>query len=244
MHSAAVAALVLGLMFSFADRADAARGTALYGAPKVGSCYDISGAAASQQVSTSAKTVGCRTRHTLWVVAVTAMPERYVARQRDGSPLIGRAQGYFDRVCLPAISRAVGGLGDNFARSAYMYYWFVATPADQKAGGHWLSCSVGIAKAQNLVVTRTDKPVKVTNGLPNALQMCGTKSYAATTCAATHLYRQTYAFAVRYRLTKTKAQAAAQRTCPGHVTSPTWMYWWREIKPRDNFITCLTRTRH
>ena len=239
----AVAALVIGVMFSFAGEAAAARTKALYGAPKVGSCYYVSGRAASGKASTSAHPVNCHKPHTLWVVAVTAMPERYVAQQHDGSKLKGKALGYFDRVCLPALSRAVGGLGENFARSAYLYYWFVATARQQKAGGHWMSCSVGIAKAQNLVVSRKRRLTKIADGLPNALQLCGTRTYAGTTCAARHLYRQTYAFAVDHRLTKTKAQAAAQRTCPRHVSSPSWMYWWRSIKPKDNLITCLTRTR-
>ncbi len=241
---AAIAALVVGVLLYFAEDAGAARGTALHGAPKVGSCYDISGRTASQNSSTSAQTVNCRKPHTLWVVAVTAMPERYVAQQRNGSPLTGKAVRYFDSVCLPAISRAIGGLGKNFARSAYMYYWFVTTAAQQKAGGHWMSCSVGIAMAQNLVVTRKTKPTKINTGVPNVLQLCGTSTYAGTTCAAKHLYRQTYAFAIQHRLTTTAARAAAQRTCPGHVASPSWMYWWRAIKPQDNFITCLTRTRH
>lgn len=243
---AAAVALVLTVVFVFfsSKGAGAARGNALYGAPRVGSCYDISGRTASHNVSTSAQTVNCRKQHTLWVVAVTAMPERYVAQQRDGFPLTGKAVRYFDNVCLPAISRAIGGLGDNFARSAYMYYWFVPTASQQKAGGHWMSCSVGIAQAQNLVVTKKAKPAKINTTLPNALQLCGTKTYAGTNCAAKHLYRQTYAFAVRHRLTKTTAQAAAQRICPRHVMSPSWMYWWRAIKPRDNFITCLTQTRH
>jgi hypothetical protein len=241
---AAFAALVIGVAFFFAGGAGAARGNALYGAPKVGSCYNVTGRTASQKASTSAQPVNCRKRHTLWVVAVTAMPERDVAQQRDGSPLKGEAVRYFDRVCLPAISRAIGGLGENFARSAYMYYWFVATAAQQKAGGHWMSCSVGIAKAQDLVVTNKAKPTKINARLPNALQLCGTRTYAGTTCAAKHLYRQTYAFAVHHRLTKTTMQAVAQRTCPAHVASSTWMYWWRVIKPKENLITCLTRTRH
>lgn len=240
---AAVAALVIGAAFSVADTAAAARSNPLFGAPRVGSCYDVSGRTASDKASTGAQPVNCRKPHTLWVVGVTAMPERYVAQQRDGSKLTGKAVGYFDRVCLPALGRAVGGLGENFARSAYMYYWFVATAAQQKAGGHWMSCSLGIAKGQDLVVSRKATPTKIPNGLPNALQLCGTKTYAGTTCAAKHLYRETYAFPVHHRLTAAKAQAAAQQACPRHVSSPSWMYWWRSIKPKDNFVTCLTRTR-
>jgi hypothetical protein len=239
----AVAVLVVGVALSLADAAAAARSTSLYGAPAVGSCYDVSGRTASDKASTSTRPVNCHKPHTLWVVAVTAMPERYVAEQHDGSNLKGKALIRFDRVCLPAIGRAVGGLGENFARSAYAYYWFVATAAQQQAGGHWMSCSVGIAKVQHLVVTRKHAPTRITNALPNALQLCGTRSYAGTTCAARHLYRQTYAFAVGHRLTRTTAQAAARRTCPMHVSSTSWMSWWRSITPKDNFITCLTETR-
>lgn len=239
---AAVAALVIGVVLSLGDDAAAARGTALYGAPKVGSCYNVSGSTAWHQSSTSAQTVNCRARHTLWVVAVTVLPERYVAQQHNGSALTGKAIGYFDRVCLPAISRAVGGLGANFARSAYMYFWFVPTAAQQRAGAHWLSCSVGIASAQNLVVSNQAEPTKINTVLPNALQLCGTATYAGTNCAAKHLYRQTYAFAVHHRLTITTMRAAAQRTCPAHVMGLSWMYWWRVITPTDNFITCLTQT--
>ena len=107
-----------------------------------------------------------------------------------------------------------------------------------------MSCSVGIVEAANLVITKKIKPTKINHGLPNALQLCGTSAFADTTCAAKHLYRQTYAFAVRHRLTRTQAQAAANATCPRHVASRSWMYSWHAIKPKDNFITCLTRTRH
>ena len=135
---AAIVALVIGVVFSsavsFAENAGAARANALYGAPKVGRCYDVSGRTASSKASISAPTVNCRTRHTLWVVAVTAMPERYVAEQHNGSPLKGKAQGYFNHICLPAVSRVLGGLGRNFAHSAYQENWFVAaTAAQQKA---------------------------------------------------------------------------------------------------------------
>lgn len=215
---------------------------ALWGAPKPGTCYDVPGRYAAKP-SLAAHTVGCRHRHTMWVVAAAKIPARYAAAVVNGHPLAGKSAKIFYRICNPAVARAAGGFDTGFARSAYGYYYFVPTKAQQKAGAHWLSCTMGIFDAKNLVTTSKAKPAKIGKRIPDALQLCGTKGYLGTTCRATHVYRQSYAYTVRHRLTQTGLQKSVHRVCPSHVASSTWMYYRREITLKDNLVTCLTKTR-
>src|SRR5579875_249885 len=84
--------------------AAAAHTNALQGAPKVGRCYNISGQTANKP-ATSAHTVACSKRHTLWVVAVTRVPKSVAAARGRG---LAKVEKYYESACVPAVRQAIG----------------------------------------------------------------------------------------------------------------------------------------
>jgi hypothetical protein len=222
--------------------AGASRSTALFGAPKVGTCYDISGKVAAKPSVTSS-TRACSKVHTLWIVAVRSIPASVVAGQGSGPPNPATQRTY-DKVCVPAIKRSLGSLGAAFARSAYEGFWFFPSAAQQKHGAHWMSCETGVlAGHEKLSPSKAKKPMKVTAGLPDRIRMCGTPRYYVTDCADKHTYRESYSFLVKKRSSSTVAQRQADRTCPKHVHSAAWMYVTVSVGSTKRFyVTCLTQT--
>ena len=58
-------------------------------------------------------------------------------------------------------------------------------------------------------------------------------------CSAPHVYRATFATVVKGKVGT--AQKVADRTCPKHVSSSTWMWSSRGISAKQFLLTCLTR---
>ena len=212
-----------------------AQADVLTGAPQVGQCYDVTRQVAYEDASVEATPVDCSQSHTLWVTAVAEIPAEIPIDSTD------KAYGEFaNSVCLPSIKPVLGDNRLKFARSAYGSFNFHATDAQQAEGARWLVCTVGIVGSVKTLVSSTKAtPAKVTGKLPTKLQLCGSARYDRVNCSAPHVYRATWATVVDARIST--AQKVADRTCPRHVSSQTWMWSSRGISSKQFLLTCLTR---
>ena len=208
----------------------------LDGAPAVGECYDVSRRTAYEADMLEVATVPCTEKHTLWVAGVVELPAEVPLDSEDAA--YGRA---VNTACLAATKKAVGDAGLKYARSAYGTFSFHATDAQQALGAHWASCTVGAhGSARTLQRTTKRKPAQVTSRLPRRLQLCGSARYERVSCSKPHTYRAVYATWVKGAISQTAGQRAADRICPQHVSSRTWMWTTRPGTGRFS-LTCLTR---
>ena len=214
----------------------AAQTATLDGAPAVGACYDVSRRTAYEADMLEVATVPCTEKHTLWVAGVVELPADVPLDSQDAA--YGRA---VNTACLAATKKALGDAGLKYARSAYGTFTFHATDAQQAVGAHWASCTVGThGSAKTLQRTTKRKPAQVTARLPRRLQLCGTARYERVSCSKPHTYRAVYATWVKGEISSTAGQRAADRICPKHVSSRTWMWSARPDTGRFS-LTCLTR---
>lgn len=214
----------------------AAEAVTLDGAPAVGECYDVSRRTAYEADVLEVATVPCTEKHTLWVAGVVELPADVPLDSSDAA--YGRA---VNTACLAATKKAVGDSGLKYARSAYGTFTFHATDAQQAVGAHWASCTVGLhGSAKTLQRTTKRKPAQVTSRLSRSLQLCGTARYERVSCSKPHTYRAVYATWVSGQYSSTAGQRAADRICPQHVSSRTWMWSTRPDTGRFS-LTCLTR---
>ena len=218
--------------------AEASTSSAMYGAPKAGSCYSISGKAVAKR-ATSARAHSCRKAHTLWVAGVARVPASMDITTADTAPpLIALVM----KACGSAVGHKIGKLGRSWGLSAYNWYWFFPT-AQQQRGAHWISCEVGITAGKNrLVTTRQVKPTHMSMNPRNNLRLCGTKTYYFTNCARAHAFRATYAQV--YRATDATYQAKAARLCTRHLRGHGWMYAHRYLHGHRWVVSCLQRNHH
>jgi hypothetical protein len=234
--SALIVAIPVAVLATNQAAASAAPDPALTGAPKAGQCYDLSDKQ-SAATSTSAAAVPCTQSHTLWIYRVAKVDSSLdLTDSTDLATAVNQA-------CTSSTTKhAIGNLELPFAKSAYTFAHFAPTKDDIAAGAHWISCEAGLFGGKNkLAVTKIKKLVKTTDKkLPDAFQLCGSRTYYLTNCADKHSFRSTYAFWVNGKYSTTKATKAAQKTCPKHVKrNNPFLYSSRVIYSSKFSITCL-----
>ena len=233
---AAVAAILAAT--ALLPTAQATAGTdPMAGAPEVGDCFDIT-VDQAEKFSTSKHPVDCAQDHTAVVIAVGKLPSRLDWSSSEEA--IIRAVG---RVCDAAFDDRFNYDALRYYRSQYAQWWFGPTAAQQDAGARWFDCLVTIRDDRGLVDLPNKLP-KLTRKLPNVVARCVTAKYAYTTCADTHAWRSSYAFYVTGKLTERSLNAAANRVCPRHVTTPrTWLRSAWDIKGKRFIVGCYSKTR-
>lgn len=208
----------------------------LAGAPKVGSCYDITRAQAYRH-TIKESSFACSTRvHTLWVVGVFAVP--------DDVPLDSDSRAFREFAysrCTAAEEDAVGDRPLLLARTVYRSYLFTPTPAQRSAGGRWVSCTLGLIDNARLHRNRITSPPRLL-GLPDSIAACaGAKYYVP--CSRPHTYRAVYAKTVYEKPTQRAMEHAVRTICPRHVRTDD--YFGEVIFGRATSfeVTCFDATR-
>ncbi len=235
---AAAAALVLAGSSVVAAPAQAGQDpAATAGAPKVGSCVDMTLKQAIAESYTGAA-VSCSAAHTGLVTAVGSLPSGL-----DWSSSSTEIKDLVNARCLSAAQKLVGPNVLQHYRSQYTRFWFRPTASQRDAGARWFSCVLAISEDSTLAELPR-RLVQLSNHLPDSVARCVTSTYDYTTCADSHTWRSTHAFYVRGTLTKKSLDRAAGAVCPRFVTGRNWLRSAWDISGPRFIVGCYTKTAH
>ncbi|MBZ5735686.1 hypothetical protein K8Z61_14420 [Nocardioides sp. TRM66260-LWL] len=231
----ALAAVAAPLAATAPARAADAAPDRLAGAPKVGSCYDVT-LKQSEGEYLRATSFACSTRsHTVFVVGVAEVP--------SDVPLTSDSRALFafrDKACRPAFGRAIGTDRNLQARSTYLPSYFLPTPQQREAGARWISCTLGTLNAGAYERDRLTSPRRVT-GLPKSVSGCTAKDLIVP-CTRRHEFRLTWAGTIYEKPTARTIDTAGRRLCPRHVRTAAYTYNVRFATPTSFVLACGTRT--
>ena len=237
---AVAAALAATALLPATLSAPATAGTAadpMAGAPAVGDCFDITLAQAGKFANPE-DPVKCSNDHTSVVMRVGELPSRL-----DWDSPKDELTKLASRVCLDAFDDKFGYDTLRYYRSQYQWFWFAPTTAERDAGARWFDCEISIRDDRGLIDLPRTLP-RLTKKLPNVVARCVTSKYAFTNCADTHEWRSSYAFYATGRATERNINAAANRVCPRHVTTPRrWLRSAWDVPGKRFIVGCYSHTR-
>lgn len=233
--AAVVLLLVGGVLAALAPAPAVAGDAGYYGSPPTGSCFDLT-LRQAHAASTREAPVDCTRHHTLVVTAVALLPE-----ELDWSSPRSEIVKAVLTVCPPAQASVIGRNKLQLYRSQYLWYFFTPTNAQKRVGARWFDCLTGVAEDTKL----TSLPLNLTplsNHLPDDVARCVTGDLHSTTCADTHVWRSSWAFYARGRVTEAAVRRAANRTCPAHVTSRRFLFSYEDVPGRRYIVGCYSKT--
>jgi hypothetical protein len=207
--AAAIAATLLATPSSSAEEAPGAA-RLNYAVPEVGDCHRL----ALRQVAATSDpkpTVSCDSKHTLVTIAV-----KRLSGSVDWDDKLA-LQNKIGVKCERGMRAALGRNDKLRSQTAYLWFWFIPTPAQIKQGAKWLRCDMGLSGATKLMPLPTD--VRLGSKLPDRVARCLDARAYATACARPHVWRATGAFRLAGpRPDERRARAAARRGCPRFTT--------------------------
>ena len=205
--------------------------------PTVGSCYDMT-AKETDASSVPRAAVDCSAAHTSEVIAVGTLPDGVTWTSAKKDILAAVVP-----VCGKAWNKVTGGNLLRQVRSQYDFVWFQPTADEQALDARWFSCHI-VAWNDDGLAPLTHPLPKLTARTSDSVATCVTGSLDFTTCADKHAWRSSYAFYVSGKATKRKLNAAANRTCPRHVTSRKWLRNGITASSKRFIVVCYSQTKH
>jgi hypothetical protein len=207
-------------------------------APSVGDCFDFTLTQGYGRSLRDEDPVDCAQGHRAVVAAVGKLPARldWDSPERQ----LSKAQG---TICSDGYDDLIGSNHLlRWYRSQYVPWRFDPTSAQRAHGARWFDCMISVQGARGLVDLPATLP-RVTTNLPDSVARCVTSKSAYTTCAQTHAWRSSYAFYASGKATDRNVDAAANRVCPHHVTSRTWLRSAWDIVGKRYVVGCYSKTR-
>jgi hypothetical protein len=204
-------------------------------APTVGACYDFT-AQEADGASLPRAAVDCAAAHTSEIIAVGTLPGELTWSSAQDDVMAATAP-----VCAGAWDRVTGGNLLRQARSQYDFVWFQPTAAEQAAGARWFSCHI-VVREDNGIAPLPHPLPKLGKRISDAVATCATGSLAFTTCADKHAWRSSHSFYATGKPTKRTVDAAANRTCPRHVTSRKWLRTAFDVPGKRFVVICYSKT--
>lgn len=229
--------LVAGLAAQSARAAD--EDPQLTGAPAVGSCYDAS-YAQGRQTALSQQSFDCNTRiHTMWVVGVSKIPERYRNVTPDSKELVA----WIHQTCQAAFDQSLGTNMNRRLRSLVQGWNFLPTQAQIDAGARWASCTLSIVDEGQLHRSRTVRFPSLKAGIPNEVAWCLRAGQYDRPCVRTHTHRAVWATVVYRKPTEANMRSAGY-TCRNHVRNFRYSryYTWKRSASSFNLV-CFEPTK-
>jgi hypothetical protein len=205
-------------------------------APTVGACYDVT--AQEAEVDTLPRAaVDCAAAHTSEIIAVGTLPDElsWSAAEDDLAAALAP-------VCARAWDRATGGNLLRQVRSQYDFVWFHPSAAEQAIGARWFSCHMVVREDNSLAPLPHPLP-RLGKRTSDAVATCVTGSLEFTTCADKHAWRSSHSFYATGKPTKRSVDAAANRTCPRHVTSRKWLRTAFDVPGKRFVVICYSQTK-
>lgn len=234
---AAAAALVLGVSLAHGP-ANAAEDPTLTGAPAVGDCFDITEAQTYPMTLPGEEPVDCAEDHTALVVGVGRLP-----RHLTWASPMAEVRHAMSLGCAAGYRRLIGTDDRLYYRSQYYLLQFIPTAAQRDAGARWFDCMMAIGNDTGLVDLPRTLP-RLGQRIPDLVARCVTASLDYTTCADTHAWRSSFTFFARGKPTGKNIDAAADRVCPHHVTSRTWVRDAWDVSGPRFIVGCYSKDRH
>ncbi|MCW2785066.1 MAG: hypothetical protein JWP74_1583 [Marmoricola sp.] len=162
-------------------------------APANHACYDLD-IAAALQLSSTAKAVPCRGRHTAVTVYVGRIPLTIGGHVRAmGST---RVQSIVGRTCRRKVDAHVGGSTEVQRLSRVQAVWFSPTASGSALGARWFRCDLVIAADahQFAALPQHTRGLLARSGALARFGTCGTAAPSAAgfhrlTCSAAHTWR-------------------------------------------------------
>jgi hypothetical protein len=204
--------------------------------PAHGACHDLTTKEADA-ASVPRAPVDCAAAHTSEVIAVGALPDELTWNSSKSDltsailPVCGRA---WDRVTGGNLLRQV--------RSQYDFVWFQPTAAEQETGARWFSCHA-VARTDDGLAALPHPLPKLGKRSPDAVTTCLTGSLKYTTCADKHVWRASHSFYATGKPTRRAIDAAANRTCPRHVTSRKWLRQGFDSPGKRFIVVCYSKNK-
>jgi hypothetical protein len=243
-----VAAAVVAALFTTtpAQAGQSRAGTAMTGAPTVGTCSTMTAAQAGAKTDASTA-VRCKKAHTAWVAGVVKLPAALdwsTASAKDLFRVVATK-------CAPDVLKSLGP--DSWPRAdntAYDYVWFRPTKSDLAAGARWLSCTIVLEHGKKLADLPKRNPPFVPKGTHHdTIARCLTKTVLTTPCSGAHAWRATGTFTldVAKRPAVKSLNKTATRKCLPHVDRHTF-YRFTYKDPvtwaaGDHTVVCYTKTK-
>jgi hypothetical protein len=218
----------------------AAEDDPMVGAPSIGDCYNMT-AQQGEAMSTTKKPIDCRTKHTLLIGEVEALPAS--VDWSDDAAVVKAAL----KICDPFWDSYYDSLNPRSFLTLLQGYMFLPTEAQQDAGARWASCEIGLLADDRLLPLPKGGPAKATKKPADSISRCANKKYVTIPCSAKHSWRATYAFTAKARGSETKVRStlekAAARTCSRKVASERWLRSWHYVAKNTYVIACFSETK-
>jgi hypothetical protein len=219
-------------------------GDPMFEAPTIGECKNYTREQGAASTETSAP-VDCTTTHTAKVYDVVLLPST-LDWDSNESDLVRTSA----KKCYPAWTETLGRTDKLRQMSAYSFYFFWPTQAQQEAGARWIRCDMTLYGGTKLMPLPVDTlPMLPPAPLPDNVAACRAgDNLLLTTCDRSHRLRATGGVTLAdgpYPGRKKFIKVATNR-CPDLVTNnrgwhafwPSRFFW----KLGDRTLVCYTRT--
>jgi hypothetical protein len=218
-------------------------GSALTGAPTIGTCSTMTPVQGAADADKSTP-VSCKKAHTARVAGVAKLPASldWTASKRAIYRVVANR-------CAPQLFKVLGGSARARDTTAYNYYWFEPTKAQRAQGARWVSCSIFLQHGTKLASLPNNRTPMVPRGKhADSIARCLTKRVFNTTCDHPHAWRATGTFtlkAARRPGVKALNKTATRKCLPYVDPHKFYRFTYPDVDTwavGDHTVVCYTRT--